>query len=122
MKKKVSQMILAAMVILLFQGCPLGNSVYVGFWVFTLNAQDYGLELKANGDAVAFEHSGGPLFIGELTWQTFDGDLMIQQVSDQFKWIFAAHSATDTSLFGARVEYKGASPGLFSVPLVAQKL
>jgi len=122
MKKKMSLMLFAAMVIVLFHGCPIGNSAYVGSWVFTINSQEYGLELKANGEAEAFEHSGGPLFIGESTWQTFDGDLIVQQVSGQFKWIFAAHLATDTSLFGARVEYKGASPGLFSVPLSAQKL
>jgi hypothetical protein len=122
MKNKMQVMLFAMAAIVLFQGCPTGNSAYVGSWVFTLNAQDYGLQLKANGDAVAFEHSGGPLFLGELTWQTFDGDLIIQQVSGQFKWIFAAHLATNTSLFGARVEYQGASPGLFSVPLSGQKL
>jgi hypothetical protein len=121
MKNKVALALVAAMLIAVMPGCPGFQSALVGLWIFTIDGEDYAVELQASGQAQAFPiGGGGEVLGGTLTYGVVSNQFVLIQNFEENKWIYAAPVESETMLEGARVKYDGTDAGT-GIPFTAEK-
>jgi len=72
MSNRIALLVMLIVILILLPGCP-GAGQFVGTWVVTVGATDYGIVLNGNGTAIAFMLDG--TLSGTLTWGA-DGDVL----------------------------------------------
>ena len=108
MTKRTALLTTLILSLVLLPGCPgtpTAGSAAVGDWLITYNNLVFGLELKANGEAVPIP-LGQPL-AGTFTWEVVGTGVVMYQEFANEKVVWAAELTSDTTMNGAFIVWAG---------------
>ena len=112
MTKRIALLSTLAFSLVLMPGCPTAGSAAVGDWLITYNNLDFGLRLKANGEAepIPFPSALQPL-AGTFTWEVVGTGVVIYQEFANGKTVWAAELVSNTTMAGAWITWAGNNKG-----------
>lgn len=110
MRKRIRRTGIALVCILALQGCPSGESQFIGTWSLTVNNLTRGLELMPGGQATSFTLDSS--LAGSLSWFVRDGQFFLNQDTGTNEIVFSGRLAPDgTTISGGAVAWAGPAAG-----------
>lgn len=96
----------------LLPDCQGEVSTLIGKWVLNNGNTDFGLVLKANGEAESFAIGNGPALAGTVEWEANGAEFTLRQDVGESRFIYVGRISANMFIGGGWVGWEGSLLGL----------